>query len=102
MRKQIPMPIWLIEYFDKAVEKCDETFGNITLVFICLGILNMVSHFHPKYRSIPRFLKRFYPLCDKAAIDEIQIAEMQRAISDLLYETRKAIEYRQNHATSNK
>jgi len=87
---QAALPIWMEEYLMKQAEKHDLTLSEIIRIGISLAIICLTQH---KYSSFKTSLEGIgIPAGKLASSDD---PEKARIISDIYFEARKAIEFRE-------
>ncbi len=92
-RYQVLLPDWLEDYLKRGVEKYDISFSEIIRLLICFASLAQIQELHPEY-------KPNLPLADIMSTivsypkEKPTKEEINKFISQIYFETRKAIEYR--------
>jgi len=92
-RYQVMMSDWMEEYIKLVADKYDLSSSSVIRVHLSLGILSVISSFHQEYK--PNFgyeeLLEISKESDNNDLDEERVHKM---ISKILFEARKAVEYR--------
>jgi len=92
-RYQVLLPDWLEEYTMHLADRYNLSFSEIIRIQICFSTLSAVSSFYPEYkpgttiREISKFAKENIE-------SNLGREELNKLISKLYFETRKAAEYR--------
>ena len=92
-RYQVLLPDWLEEYIKIGVESYGFSFSEIIRLQICFSILTQIPEIHPEYSpkvSVKDILKTIH----SASIDHVDKKSFDSFVSQIYFETRKAIEYR--------
>lgn len=92
-RYQVLIPEWLEEYIKWGVEKYGLSFSELIRLEICQAILGYISARYPEYKpnySMEEYLKGIANF-EKGKMDREML---DKTISMIYFETRKAIEYR--------
>ncbi len=92
-RYQVLLPDWLEEYIKMGVETYGFSFSEIIRLEVCLSILTQIPAIHPEYK--PRMnLQDILVAINQASTENIDKKKYDRFVSQIYFETRKAIEYR--------
>ena len=92
-RYQVLLSDWIEEYVKIVAEKYDLSFSAAIRINICLGILFTISIINPEYeQTLDK--KELLEYSKKAAKGELEEEEIHRMMSQVLFEARKAVEYR--------
>jgi hypothetical protein len=81
------------DYLKLVAERYDLNFSAEIRIHMCLGILYVTSILYPEYK-INLVDKEFLELSKKAGKKELREEEVHQMVSKVLFETRKAVEYR--------
>jgi hypothetical protein len=91
---QVLLPRWLERPVKKRVEQLNVSFSEVLRVQVCLAVLALQKVMHPDYKpdmELEDFLNKI-----KSFLDENhEKNEILELYSDIYYETRKALEYRE-------
>jgi ubiquitin-protein ligase len=91
---QVLLPRWLERPVKKRVEQLNVSFSEVLRVQVCLAVLALQKVMHPNYKpaiELEDFLNKI-----KSFLDENhEKNEILELYSDIYYETRKALEYRE-------
>jgi len=92
-RYQVLLPDWLEEYIKYLADKYDLSFSEVIRVEICIAIVGTISKLHPEYKFgiTP---EEILDMIKKAIQENTESDEQHRILSQIYFETRKAIEYR--------
>ncbi len=92
-RYQVLLPDWLEEYTMHLADRYNLSFSEIIRIQICFSTLSAVSSFYPDYKPGATIQE-----ISKLALENIESnlsrKELDKLISKLYFETRKAVEYR--------
>ena len=92
-RYQVLLNDWIEEYIKIVAEKYDLSFSAAIRINICLGILFTIPVINPEYeQTIDK--KELLEYSKKAANGELKEEEIHQMMSLVLFEARKAVEYR--------
>jgi hypothetical protein len=92
-RYQVLIPDWLEEYIKWGVKKYGLSFSELIRLEICQAVIAYISQRYPEYKSgftMKDFLKGVSQF-EKGKMDP---ENLDRVISKIYFEARKAIEYR--------
>lgn len=91
-RYQVLLNDWLAEHMKEVAEKYDVSFSEILRVSLCLQTLKNISEVCPKCSeaNMDKLMKQI--IKKKNHADGLDPAQMHKFLSDLYFETRKAIE----------
>jgi hypothetical protein len=91
---QVLLPRWLERPVKKRVDQLNVSFSEVLRVQVCLAVLALQKVMHPDYKpdmELEDFLNKI-----KSFLDENhEKNEILELYSDIYYETRKALEYRE-------
>lgn len=92
-RYQVLFPDWLEDYIKIGVETYGFSFSELIRLEVCLSILHQIPALHPEYK--PRInLQDILVAINKATAEGADKKSFNRFVSQIYFETRKAIEYR--------
>ena len=92
-RYQVLIPDWLEDYIKWGVKKFGLSFSELIRLEICQAVIFYVSGRYPEYT--PGFtLKDFLNGVDRFESGKMNSEDMDKSISTIYFEARKAIEYR--------
>ncbi len=92
-RYQVLIPEWLEEYIKWGVKKYGLSFSELIRLEICQAILSYISARYPEYE--PGFnMKDFLTGISHFEGGKMDREKLDKTISTIYFETRKAIEYR--------
>ena len=92
-RYQVLLSKWMEDYIKFIAERYDMNFSSAIRVHMCLGILYAVSGVEPNYKiDLPK--DEIFKLSKKASKDDLQEEEVHQFLSKIIFEARKAVEYR--------
>jgi hypothetical protein len=92
-RYQVLIPDWLEEYIKWGVKKYGLSFSELIRLEICLAVISFICERYPDYQS--NFsMKDFIAGVGKFEQGKMNQEDMEKAISTIYFEARKAIEYR--------
>jgi len=92
-RYQVLLDDWLAEYIKFLAERYDLNSSTVIRAHICLAILSTLPALSPEYK--PNLAnKEVLEIAKKAAKDELEELDVHRILSKILYEARKAVEFR--------
>ena len=90
---QVLLSKWMEDYLIFITEKYDLNFSSAIRVHMCLGILYVISVLNPEYKT-DLSNKELAEYSKKAGKNELEEEEAHIMMSKVLFETRKAVEYR--------
>ena len=100
-RYQVLLSKWMEDYIKFICDRYDLNFSSAIRVYMCLGILFALSNTQPDYKiDLP--IDELLELSKKVSKDEIQEEEIHQLLSKIVFETRKAVEYRLSKEKSRK
>lgn len=92
-RYQVLIPDWLEEYILWGVKKYRLSFSELIRLEICQAVIQYISERYPEYKS--RYgMKDFLTDIRSFEKKEMKPEELEKIISKIYFEARKAIEYR--------
>ena len=92
-RYQVLLPDWMEEYIKLVAGKYDLNTSSAIRVHLCLAIIFVIRSLHPGYK--PNLSsKELRELSKKASNNNLDEEEVHRVLSRVLFEARKAVEYR--------
>ena len=92
-RYQVLLSDWIEDYIKLIAEKYDLNFSAAIRVHLCLAILYVISTLYPEYKH-DLSSKELIELSKKAAKSELEEAKAHQMMSKILFEARKAVEFR--------
>ncbi len=92
-RYQVLLPDWLEDYTRHLADRYKLSFSEIIRIQICFSILSAVSSFYPDYKP-GASIQEISKLAKENIESNLGREELERLISKLYFETRKAVEYR--------
>lgn len=92
-RYQVLLSDWMEDYMKFIAERYDMNFSSAIRVHMCLGMLYAISNVEPNYKiDVPK--DELLKLSKKASKDDLQEEEIHQLLSKIIFETRKAVEFR--------
>ncbi len=92
-RYQVLLSDWMEDYIKFVTERYDLNASSVIRMNFCSGILRNISILCPEYK-MDLDNKEFVELIKKASKNELVEEEGYRMMSKILFEARKAVEYR--------
>lgn len=92
-RYQVLIPDWLEEYILWGVQKYRLNFSELIRLEICQAVIQYISERYPEYKS-GYGMKDFLNDIRSFEKREMKPEELEKIISRIYFEARKAIEYR--------
>ena len=92
-RYQVLICDWMEDYIKLVAKKYDLNVSSVIRLHICSGILRNISLLYPEYK-IDMDNKIFTELLEKAKKNELLEEEGHKMMSKVLFEARKAVEFR--------
>jgi hypothetical protein len=92
-RYQVLLPDWLEDYTRHLVDRYNLSFSEIIRIQICFSTLSAVSSFYPDYKP-GTTIQEISNLAKENIESNMGREELDKLISKLYFETRKAAEYR--------
>ena len=90
---QVLLGNWMEDYLKFICERFDLNFSSVIRVYMCLGILFALSNTQLDYKiDLPK--DELLKLSKKVSKDELLEEEIHQLLSKIVFETRKAVEYR--------
>ena len=90
---QVLLSKWMEDYLKFITERYDMNFSSAIRVYMCLGFLYSLSHTQPDYKiDLPE--DELLKLSKTSSNDDLQEEEIHQFLSKIIFETRKAVEYR--------
>ena len=90
---QVLLSSWMEDYIKFIAERYDLNFSSAIRVHMCLGFLYAISSIEPDYKiNLP--MNEFTELSKKAHNNKLQEEEIHQFLSKVVFEARKAVEYR--------
>ena len=90
---QVLLPDWMEEYIKFMAKKYDMKISSEIRIHTALGIIYVVATLNPEHK-VNLESKEFIGLTKKAAKGELEEGEVHQMMSKVLFEARKAVEYR--------
>jgi hypothetical protein len=92
-RYQVLLSDWMEEYIKLVAEKYDLSSSAVIRTHLCIAILHVIHSLYTDYKpDISN--KELQELSKKASENKLDEEEVLRAMSKVLFEARKAVEYR--------
>ena len=91
---QVLLPEWLADYVHYLAEKYDMKISEVIRIQVSASALFMALQLHPEYTSDLEISQVVKGMAEHGRKNDK--AKVERLVSKLLFETRKAIEYRMN------
>ncbi len=92
-RYQVLLSKCMEDYLKFICERYDLNFSSAIRVHMCLGFLYTLSNIQPNYKmNLPK--DELLKLSKKAGNKELKEEEIHQFLSKIIFETRKAVEYR--------
>lgn len=92
-RYQVLLPDWLEEYIKMGVEAYGFSFSELIRLEVCFSILTQIPILHPEYKPGLN-IKEIFGAINQAATEIPDKKKYASVVSQIYFETRKAIEYR--------
>ncbi len=92
-RYQVLIPDWLEEYVKWGVKKYGLSFSELIRLEICQAVIAYISQRYPEYKS-GFTMKDFLQSVSQFEKGKMDPEDLDRIISTIYFEARKAIEYR--------
>ncbi len=92
-RYQVLLSDWLEDYVKLVAEKYDISVSAAIRVHLGIAILYVITALYPDYKPNLKN-KELQELSKNAAIGDFKEVEFHQAMSKILFEARKAVEYR--------
>lgn len=92
-RYQVLFPDWLEEYIKMGVEAYGFSFSELIRLEVCFSILTQIPILHPEYKPSIN-LQDIFKAINQAATESPDKKKYAGIVSQIYFETRKAIEYR--------
>jgi uncharacterized protein (DUF2384 family) len=98
---QVLLSKWMEDYLKFICEKYDLNFSSAIRVHMCLGFIYSLSHILSDYKiDLP--VDELVRLSKLASKKELQEEEIHQFLSKIVFEARKAVEYRLSKEESKK
>lgn len=91
---QVLLPRWLERPVKKRVDQLEISFSEVLRVQVCLSVLAFQNVLYPEYKPGTK-LEYFLNQIKEFVQGEHEKSEILDLYSDIYYETRKALEYRE-------
>jgi hypothetical protein len=92
-RYQVLIPDWLEEYIKWGVKKYKLSFSELIRLEICQAVIGYIEERYPEYK-VGFSMKNFSEGVRKYEKGELKRKDLDKTISHIYFEARKAIEYR--------
>ncbi|UCE40228.1 MAG: hypothetical protein JSV17_12275 [Candidatus Aminicenantes bacterium] len=92
-RYQVLIPDWLEEYIKWGVKKYRLSFSELIRLEICQAVIGYICERYPEYKS-GYTMKHFSKHVSNFEKGKMKPDDLDRIISTIYFEARKAIEYR--------
>lgn len=92
-RYQVLLPDWLEDYIKIGVETYGFSFSELIRLEVCFSILTQIPILHPEYKPGINFQDIFGAI-KQASTEGPDKKKYASVVSQIYFETRKAIEYR--------
>ncbi|MFB0565291.1 MAG: hypothetical protein ACETWK_06375 [Candidatus Aminicenantaceae bacterium] len=96
-RYQVLINDWMEEYINLVSKGYDLNFSATIRIHLCLAIIFIIKTLYPEYKPNLQD-KELQELARKASKNELEEAEAHKMISKILFEARKAVEFRLSKA----
>jgi hypothetical protein len=100
-RYQVLIPDWLEEYIKWGVKKYKLSFSELIRLEICQAVIGYIAERYPEYK-IGFSMKKFLEGVRSYEKGEMKRKDLDKTISQIYFEARKAIEYRFSKEKSSK
>lgn len=92
-RYQVLIPEWLEDYIKLGVKKFGVSFSELLRLEICLSVISTMEALYPAYKTTFS-IKEVFQATQRFSKGEMDKEELERFISKVYFEARKAIEFR--------
>jgi hypothetical protein len=92
-RYQVMLSDWMGDYVKFVAERYDLTTSDVIRGHMCFGFLYAISMMYPEFKSDLES-KKFAELPKKVDNANLDIEELHKLTSKIIFEARKAVEYR--------
>ena len=93
-RYQVLCEDWLVEYVDDLTKRYDLSVSAVIRSHFCLAVVGIISLMHPEYKPDLSLDKEVEAVIKNAAKAKLDEADLHRLLSRVIFEARKAIEFR--------
>ena len=90
---QVILPDWMVDYLEKTAETYELTISEVLRLEICFGILFATQQIFPEY-ELKTLLADLFKQARDIKPKDIDREQFHRDLSKILFETRKAVEFR--------
>ena len=90
---QVILPDWMADYFEITAETYELTISEVLRLEICFGILSATQQLFPEYK-LKALLADLFKQARDIKPNDIDREQLHRNLSQILFETRKAVEFR--------
>lgn len=91
-RYQVLLDDWLADFIKERAEKHDASFSEVIRIALCIYYGGMIKEFYPEY-EYEFTTKKMTSLLKKFAALDMSDDVVHKMISDIYFETRKALEF---------
>jgi len=91
-RYQVLINDWLVEHLKLVAERYDISFSEVIRVLLCLKILELINMRYPKCKSKIKNSEIANIVNKRANVKDFDTDELHKFLSNVYFETRKAIE----------
>lgn len=92
-RYQVLLSDWMEEYFKSMAQKYDQNLSTTLRSYLCLGIIRNVSMLYPEFKT-ELDSKEFLASSNRIRTKDAADSEIYSMMSKVLFEARKAVEFR--------
>lgn len=92
-RYQVLIPEWLEDYIKLGVKKFGVSFSELLRLEICLSVISTIKTLYPAYKTTFS-VQEVLQAAQRYAKGKVNKEEMDKLISKVYFEARKAIEFR--------
>ena len=89
---QVLLPEWLADYVHYLADKYDMKISEVIRIQVSAAALFMAKSLHPEFKTDMEIEQVVAGMAEHANIKDKE--KVERLVSKLLFETRKAVEYR--------
>ena len=89
---QVLLPEWLADYVHYLADKYDMKISEVIRIQVSSAALFMAKSLHPEFKTDMEIEQVIEGMAEHANIHDKE--KVERLVSKLLFETRKAVEYR--------
>jgi hypothetical protein len=92
-RYQVLIPEWLEDYIKLGVKILGVSFSELLRLEICLSVISTMEALYPAYKTTFS-VQEVFQAAQRYTKGEVNKEEMDKLISKIYFEARKAIEFR--------